>query len=84
MAEEKKESMRIIGSCVPAFPIDMFKGLKEIEGYVVSEEFSAAVFKSEIKDGGIQIPQHIQRAFEGGGEILTIAFQSRRKKESGG
>lgn len=84
MAEEKKGSMGIIGSCVPAFPIDMLKGLKEIEGYVVLEESSAAVFKSKIKDGGIQIPQHIQKAFKEGEEILTIAFQSRRKKESGG
>lgn len=82
MADEKKK-MGITGECMP-FPIDMLKGLKEIEGYVVLEESSAAVFKSKIKDGGIQIPQHIQKAFEEGEEILTIAFQSRRKKESGG
>lgn len=80
MAEEKKK-MGIIGECMP-FPIGVLKGLKEIEGYVVSEESSAAIFKSEIKDGGVQIPQHIRKAFKEDEEILTIAFQSHRKTGS--
>lgn len=82
MAEEhgklENPAEKIMGKCMPTF---LLSGLKEIEGYVVSEGFSAAIFKGKLKGGGIQIPRHIQKAFKGDKMILTVALQNREKKE---
>lgn len=77
----EKPAEKIMGKCIPTFPINMLKGLKEIEGYVVSEELSAAVFKGKLKGGGIQIPQHMQKKFREDEMILVMALQHHKKKE---
>lgn len=92
MVEEKPEKiekvgkpMGVIGGCMPPFPLSIFEGLKEIEGYVIFESKdgigAAAIFKGKIKDGGVQIPQHIRKALKEDVEVTLAIIQSHKKKE---
>ena len=71
-----KESMT--GECMP-LPIGVLKCLREIEGYVVTDNFSIAIFKGEIKDDGVKIPPHMRKVFKEE-DIQLVVIQKHGKE----
>lgn len=57
--------------------------LKEVEGHIVTETFSAAVFEGTIESGKISVPQHIQKVLSEGDIIKIIAVKIHKKTKEG-
>lgn len=69
----------IIGECMP-LPMGVLKCLRAIEGYLVTDDSSIAIFKGEIKDDGVKIPTHIRKVFKEDGDIHVLVVQTHKKE----
>lgn len=75
---------KIVGECTPLPPVksilDMLGTLKKIEGYVVMENISFAVFDGKVEDAKIPIPDHMRDVFNDGDRVKLIVVKPEPEK----